>query len=138
MEMSVQFHANVVSSPEKIKNLYPAGNGTLTSSRHFRRYTELLQRPANATCGFMETGISLFNRDMFTGDDGFAARLVTDGASPDICRENMQEEINFMPLAVLINAIIFKAMLLSSTATNLGYVEKKFSIWRLPKDPATK
>jgi hypothetical protein len=29
-------------------------------------------------------------------------------------------------------------MLLSSTATNLGYVEKKFSIWRLPKDPATK
>jgi hypothetical protein len=140
MEMSVKFNAIVPSSPEKITILSSCREWNPDSSGvqpALSRYTELLLRPANVTYGFMETGISLFNPDVFTGDDNFAVTLVTDGASPDICREDRREEIDLLPLAVLVNATIFKTML-SSTTRNLGCVEREVSIWRLSKDAATK
>jgi hypothetical protein len=79
----------------------------------------------------MKTEISIFNPDVFTVGDGFAAILVTDGPSPSICREDTEEETDLLPLAT-----VFKAIL-SSTATNLAYIGRGISIWKLPKDPTT-
>jgi hypothetical protein len=84
----------------------------------------------------MKTEISLFDPDVFTGGDGFAMTLVTDVPSPNICREDTEQETDLLPLATLLRAAMFKAIL-SSTATNPGCIERWVSIWRLPKDAAT-
>jgi hypothetical protein len=68
----------------------------------------------------METEISLFNPEEFAGGDGFAAILVKDGPSPNICREDTRDESDFLPLAAFLRATMFKAKL-SLTAKKLGF-----------------
>jgi hypothetical protein len=108
MEVSGQLHAPAALPPgkqppvlavyevmEKKINLAPVGiisrllgrpTGSLVAIP-----TDLSLRPSNIAYGFTESEISLFNRNVFTGDDDFAATLVTDGPRPNVCREGTQE-----------------------------------------------